>query len=370
MVWDVSGHEPVEVLSQDGDVDDPGFSGDGKTLYTETNAGLVQAWDVAGDRRFLPARPGEHLDWADYWGRFSPDRDEGRVRRERTQVSASGTSPRASSVRRSPPRWNRGAYIDIAWHPDSTTLNITSGDPWVRTWDSTTGRQIARRRLAPPPSTEGAAVAFFSVDGRYLLVGTTEGRLHVLDARTLVPAREPDPGVREGGGERSPKDGRQLRPERRPRTRCTSTTPSSTTSQGPSVRCRTSASPWSACTPHPTGQRLLVGTGPTGIGLLDATTMRWISRPSPAQAGLVGYDTAWSDDGSLVASVNEGRLSHWNGRTGAYLGHRDGDCGRAARPSRRTTNGSSSRATTVPYSPGTSTPAHGRQRRAVWPGGP
>jgi hypothetical protein len=50
---------------------------------------------------------------------------------------------------------------------------------------------LAEHRLGPPGSEEGAAIAHFSSDGRHLLVGTTTGRLHVLDARTLVPARAP-----------------------------------------------------------------------------------------------------------------------------------------------------------------------------------
>jgi WD40 repeat protein len=34
----------------------------------------------------------------------------------------------------------------------------------------------------------------------------------------------------------------------------------------------------------------------------------------------VGGGTKFSDDGSLVASVSNGRLSYWDGRTGAFLG--------------------------------------------------
>jgi WD40 repeat protein len=71
--------------------------------------------------------------------------------------------------------------------------------------------------------------------------------------------------------------------------------------------------------PSPDGKRLIVGSN-SGTGLLDATTMRWISRPSAAQAGMVGGGTRFSDDGTLVASVSNGRLSYWDGRTGAYLG--------------------------------------------------
>ena len=57
----------------DGVVDDPGFSGDGRTIYTKTTAGLVQAWDLAGDRRFLATQRGEHLDMPDPFAKISPD---------------------------------------------------------------------------------------------------------------------------------------------------------------------------------------------------------------------------------------------------------------------------------------------------------
>ena len=318
MVWDVSENDPVEVLSQGGDLEDPGFSGDGRTLYTKTTAGLVQAWDIAGDRRVLSARLGEHLGWADYWGRFSPDHSKvvyvtnGPKFRVR-DVDSGALAPVVA------PNMVQGPYIDIAWHPDSTTVNMTSGDPWVRTWDTTTGRQLAERRLAPTPSTEGAAVAFFSADGKYLLVGTTEGRLHVLDARTLVPAREPIQVYKRGGDDPAPHDVANFVPSGDRRTAYLNDTIvdylAGTVRPMPDLGFTVVN-----LYPSPDGKRLLVDTGPTGTGLLDATTMQWISRPSSAQAGLVGYLTTWSDDGLRVASVNEGRLSHWDGLTGTYLG--------------------------------------------------
>ncbi len=319
MVWDISGEEPAEVLSQDGEADDPGFSRDGQTLYTATFPGLVQAWDLAGDRRFLPAAPpGDHLGWEEPFTRFSPDlRKIGYVANgPKFRVRDVATGKLGAVVA---PAMTQANVDDIAWHPDGKTLNVTSGAPEVRTWDSTSGRQIAQRRLGPPGSTEGAQIAWFSLDGKFLLVGTPAGRLHVLDARTLAPTREPIQVYKTEDGRPRAQEIYAFRPSGDLRT----------------VWIRDAIVDYVAGTvrpmpdlgyevvepyPSPDGRRLLVNTGVTGVGLLDATTMKWISGPSAAQVGLVGDNTKWSDDGSLVASVNEGHLSYWNGRTGAYLG--------------------------------------------------
>jgi WD40 repeat protein len=319
MVWDVSGDDPVEVLAQDGDADDPGFSRDGKTLYSGTFPGLVQAWDLTGDRRFLPAAPpGDLLGWEEPITRFSPDLrkvgytqvgPEFRVRDASTGKLGAVVAPTMTQ-----------AYVnDIAWHPDGTTLNITSGAPDVRTWDSTTGRQLAQRRLGPPGSDDSAEIAWFSVDGAHLLVGTPGGRLHVLDARTLVPARDPIQVYKTKEGKPSPQEIYAFRPSGDLRT----------------VWIRDAIVDYVTGTvrpmpdlgyqvvepdPSPDGKRLLVNTGLTGVGLLNTITMQWISRPIAAQAGLVGDNTKWSEDGSLVASASEGHLSYWDGRTGAFLG--------------------------------------------------
>ncbi|HEV7196735.1 MAG TPA: BTAD domain-containing putative transcriptional regulator, partial [Pedococcus sp.] len=205
MVWEIHGHDVVKVLVQDGQMDHPSFSRDGRTLYTRTYSGLVQEWDLAGDRRFLTARAGDPLSWSEPGPRISPDDrtigyvtlgPEFRIR----DVATGRLGPVV------PGGMAQGRFLDIAWHPDSKTVNITSGDPLVRTWDSTTGRLIAERRLAPAPSTEGAAIAFFSVNGKYLLVGTTAGRLHVLNARTLVPARAPIQVYKQKTGEQQSKE--------------------------------------------------------------------------------------------------------------------------------------------------------------------
>jgi WD40 repeat protein len=215
----------------------------------------------------------------------------------------------------------QGRWIDLAWHPDSRVLTIVTGDPVVRTWDSTTGGQLAEQRLAPPPSTEGAAFAWFSLDGKFLLVGSSAGLLHVLDARTLAPTRDPIQVYEKQEGEPQPRALELFWPSGDRRTVWLSDAVvdyvAGTVRPVPDL-----GFPVVNLSPSPDGKRVLVDTGPTGVGLLDATSLQWISRPSAAQAGLVGgYFTTWSDDGSLVASSDfDGRLSYWDGRTGAHLG--------------------------------------------------
>ncbi|KRF27438.1 BTAD domain-containing putative transcriptional regulator [Phycicoccus sp. Soil802] len=316
-VWALAGDEAREILAQDSSVGDPAFSHDGQTLFTATFAGLIQAWDLQGDRRFLATRTGEPLGWGQPGARLSPGLDKvgyvegGPLFRVR-DVATAALGP----LRR--PAMQQRSYKDLAWHPDNSTLNITSGDPVVMTWEAATGRVLALHRLSPD-SDEGAAIAFFSVDGKYLLVGSTTGRLHVLDAHTLEPAREPiqvrenRPGQTEGLA----LDG--FAPSGDHRTVYTNDLivdyVAGTIRPMPDL-----GAPVQLAIPSPDGTRLLVDLGDSGVGLLDAASMEWVARPNAAQAHLMGYFTKFSDDGTLVASVNEGKLSHWDARTGAYLG--------------------------------------------------
>ena len=320
MVWDVTARQPVELLSQAGEVDDATFGHDGTTVYTKTVAGLVQAWDLEGSRRFLPGRTGEASGVLNPWLALSPD---GR------RIAYTGNGPQlqirdVASGRLgpviTPSPATQGSYNDVVWHPDSRTVSMSSGDPWVRIWDASTSRLLAERRLAPAPSTEGAAAASFTLDGKHLVVGSTEGRLHVLDARTLSPVREPIVVHPKEGGGSDPADVWNF---------VTSGDLHTVWLEDAVVDYVTGTVrpmpdlgfPVVNVYPSPDGRRVAVDTGPSGPGLLDATTMTWVSRPAAAQAGLLGYfATTWSDDGSLVASVVDGHLSQWDGRTGRYLG--------------------------------------------------
>jgi WD40 repeat protein len=189
----------------------------------------------------------------------------------------------------------------------------------VRTWDGATGAEVARHRLGPPGSDEGAAYAAFSADGRYLLVGSTLGRLLVLDARTLAPAREPLQVLTASEGERSPPPLDYFVPSGDGRSAYTGTLVvdylAGTVQRLPDMGYQVGG-----VIPSPDGRRLMVDTGDSGVGLWDLAERRWIAPPDAARAGLMGYMTRFSDDGTLFASDSGGRVSYWDGVRGTYLG--------------------------------------------------
>ena len=59
MVWDISGTEPVELLVQDDGGGWPAFDASGRTLHTAAFDGMLLAWDLSGERGFLPSVGGE-----------------------------------------------------------------------------------------------------------------------------------------------------------------------------------------------------------------------------------------------------------------------------------------------------------------------
>ena len=203
VAWDLSGGQPRELLRHE----DPsgaslGFSPDARTLYTVEQSGLLLAWDLDGDRSFLRTHPGEALAReAPAVIRFSPDRRKigyvwGSPAAVQVRDGATGALGPLIDV-----RLRQRSWIDLAWSPDSRHFNVTTGDGTVGIWDATTGRNLASHTLVqaegsttrpgPTGATEGASIAFWSLDGRFLLVGSTTGRLHVLDGRTLAPVHEP-----------------------------------------------------------------------------------------------------------------------------------------------------------------------------------
>ena len=68
---------------------------------------------------------------------------------------------------------------------------MTSGDPVVRIWDSSTGRQIAEHRLAPSALDRGRGRGLLQHRREVPSRRQHDRAIHVLDARTLAPAGEP-----------------------------------------------------------------------------------------------------------------------------------------------------------------------------------
>ncbi|MDT0213284.1 BTAD domain-containing putative transcriptional regulator [Rothia sp. ARF10] len=313
IVWDITGDEPKELLFQESPTEWPQFSPDGGTVYA-TSGGLIQAWDVTGERRFVRVSPGSET-WDASIPRWTPALDK-------VGYGFMGPSFRVHDVASG----RLGAEVvvtdmeqrnmfDFAWHPNGSVLNITTGDPVVRIWDARTGKELARHTLDPANSEEGAAFGWFTGDGERLLVSTTTGRLHVLDARSLAPVREPILVNEPVDGEPRDVEGFALSTD--------GLTVFTRDRIVDLVTGRVRAYPdlgvaFDDVFPSPDGRRLFVDAKDDGSGLLDLTSMTWIARPSPASARMIGYQSVFSDDGTLFASIaDDGRVHVWDGVTGA-----------------------------------------------------
>lgn len=327
MVWDIAGEEPVELLAQDDGGGWPAFDAAGETLYTSAFEGMLLAWDVSGRRGFLPSVGAESVLGGGGIVIFSPDGARvltvagGREATFAVRDVATGADSRAVTVTQ-----DTANYLDAAWSPDASLITVQTADDVVTVWDGTTLNEVAQH---PLPAGEQAVYAAFTGDGA-LLVGTSQGRLHVLDARTLRPRRDPidtAPAV----GEEPPGvvSGLQVRPG-------TMQVLASIQDVG-EVLVDTAlgtvrpldlgvdalGAAWS-----PDGDRLAVTRADGAVGLFDAEAARWIAPPS-GRYPFAGAAPAFAPDGSEWAVAAAGRVGRWDGRTGAFLGAVTVDAGAA-----------------------------------------
>ena len=331
VAWDLSGGQARELLRHE----DPGggsvgFSPDADTLYTVEQSGLLLAWDLAGDRSLLRRRQGEPLAReGPAVIRFSPDRRKiGYVwgSPPAVQVREVATGSLRPMVRL---RQRQRSWIDLAWSPDSEEFNVTTGDGTVGIWDAATGRNLASHTLVqaegrsgrpgPTSAAEGASIAFWSLDGRYLLVGSTTGRLHVLDGRSLIPLHEPVQVTTPGEGGRAPPiQGLEPSPDLH-----TVVTFGDHTRVVDYVRGVVQpplgyGGDRATVSFAPAGGRALVGTSGGEVGVVDAARRRWLAQPASVPP-FPGYSVGWSADGTRVATTNEGQVGWWGG-DGAFEG--------------------------------------------------
>lgn len=312
VVWRLGAEGPAEVLREDDGGGKIAFSRDGGAVFTTDFAGdLLTAWDLTGRERFLAVH-GSPGDGVDGLPRISPDGSRAiyveshpkpmlRVRDLTTGAVTTVIDPEQDPT----------SVIDSAWSPDGALVTMATGVERVSVWDSRTGELRARTEL---PDGEGASISVFTLDGKGLLVGTTKGRLHLLDARTLQPVVEPVTVAPEGDGvvdynlTQGP-DGRVLA--------ILGTGTYLVDQQAGTVAeidVDAFGAGWS-----PDGERVFV-TMPDGrVGVLDATTWRWLAEPSGAQP-FSGWTVTHSPDGDRIVTMADGRAGLFDSRTGEFLG--------------------------------------------------
>ena len=169
-----------------GDTSEPwglAFGRGGATLFAARDDGLLLAWDLTGNQRFLPSTPpptGRLA--ADYSSsRVSPDgktvaylltsTDDGSVFLQFLDVRTHTLGPAV------PTHEKLDYWIDVAWSPDSTKVAAMLGTERLRVWDRLTGRLIEEHR----EPGEHITAAAFSRDGSRLAIGTRSGWVRSVD---------------------------------------------------------------------------------------------------------------------------------------------------------------------------------------------
>ena len=151
------------------------FGRSGTTLYAGRTDGLLLAWDLAGDRQYVPVSASVKHDLAGdgLISAASPDgrtiahfvsTDEGDALQFRDLQGGTLTPP-------VPTRQKEGWYVGLAWRPDSQAVATLLDDEWVRVWARDGGRLLEEHRVPG----DGVFAAAFSGDGSSLVIGTRNG---------------------------------------------------------------------------------------------------------------------------------------------------------------------------------------------------
>jgi WD40 repeat protein/DNA-binding SARP family transcriptional activator len=307
---------------------DADFSGDGTAVLAAIDSG-VHTYDLRGDRRYVrrtvtpgvdttpgtgsvgfPSPDGTHLA-VSTWD--IPTQDSKLHVLDVTTGEQTGVSGRG---------WLGDTDSTHAWSPDGTTLAVVDRDGGLRVVDARSGRVLARRQL------EGTGSIEYDDAGRRLLVQVDDGAV-LLDARTLEPLNEPVsvPGQQTERLLLGPGDTqavvittRDLRGEfdwfGAARQWALVDLDSGDVLKEGSLQHSVNSAALS-----PDGTRLAVASK-DGVEVvnLGTGTIR-----SPVKLGAEtedeGRHLTYSGDGRLLASNdNTGRVSLWDGRSGALLG--------------------------------------------------
>jgi WD40 repeat protein len=179
----------------------------------------------------------------------------------------------------------------------------------LRAWDPETGRQRAHRRHY----VETLPVAF-TPDGRRFHVPDGAGRLETLAADTLRPVQPSVPlGTGVNGLLAHPTDGSVLAMRIDGSAVRLEPTSGKVLAKAPAGMLSAQGTNWAFA---PDGSTVATADVTGNLRLLDARSLRWAGPDSGAPWG---NDRDFAPDGSQIAAVRAGRISLWDGQTGAYL---------------------------------------------------
>jgi WD40 repeat protein len=311
VLWDVAtGSVHDQFNGHAGAVTEVAFSSDGDTLYSVSLDRSLLQWDLDGSRRFVaigraPAVPGN----ADY-AIVVPTGDEV------TYVGGlSGTADTMQFLDLADNRMSpvievgHGGIGDVRGRPPAYAEVATSGrDRKVRVWDRETGRLLREHDVG------GERIAY-SADGERIVVGNGEGAITVIDADTFEFVA---PSLRLGHGVLrmlAGPDGRTaivLTDE--PGIALIDTVDGRVLHEH-----AIELDPISAAF-SPDGERVAVATNTGEVGVIDVATGDWVRPPAVGHRDTVITVNYAPDGNTLVSGGLDGRVTLWDGHTGAALG--------------------------------------------------
>ena len=206
------------------------------------------------------------------------------------------------------PRSQRLDVWGSQWSPDARRFLTWGPDGGIRVWDAGSGAMLARRSHL----TDSLPIAF-SPDGSRFYVPDGTGMLETLDTDTLRRVQAVPFVTAIGSLQANPRDGSVLALR----------VDGSAVRVDPSTGSTHAEAPPGTLSPQvlngvfsPDGSVLATAAAGGNMRLLDAESLHWVSPDSGAPWG---FDRDFAPDGSQIAAVRPGRISLWDGHTGAYV---------------------------------------------------
>ena len=202
-----------------------------------------------------------------------------------------------------------GGIGDVRGRPPAYGEVATSGrDRMVRVWDRDTGQLLREHDV-------GGERLSYSADGDRIVVGNGEGSVTLIDADTLEPVAAP---VRLGHGVLRIFTG----PDNRTAIALTDEPGIAlvdTVDRRVLHEHGIEYDPISAAF-SPDGERVAVATNTGEVGVVDVATGDWVRPPAVGHRATV-ITVAYAPDGNTLVSAGfDGRVTLWDGHTGAALG--------------------------------------------------